>query len=147
MTPGIILRKLSLWPFPICIYLDYLLKRVNIQPYKEWWNFGPNNHEIRCWNAVSGESPYHEEPYAALRMLPGLESPLRARPDQMHIYACGYGKDLYHRVWFYFVEANSGQEDRFKLVNFRAWCHRNRKSTSVKEFSSKSFKCKTASLD
>ena len=113
---------------------------------KEWWNFGPRN-EIRSWTTACGDSPYHETPFATMRLVPGLGSPLRARPDQMHIFACGYGKDfvasaiiMLCRARFWDGRSVQARLDR-AFGNFRAWCRDNRKSTSIKDFSYKTFKC------
>ena len=81
-----------------------------------------------------------------MRTIHGLDEPFRIRPDQMHVYAYGYGKDFAAssvllcarmKVW-----PGWGMDARLEIgfQKFRSWCQRNKKSTSLHEFSRKIFK-------
>ena len=81
-----------------------------------------------------------------MRTIHGLDEPFRIRPDQMHIYAYGYGKDFSAssvmlcarmKVW-------PGRSLAARLEaafhNFRQWCQSKKKSTSLHNFCAKTFK-------
>lgn len=101
---------------------------------------------IRGWQCSEGPDPFKVDQGVAMRTIPGLDEPFRARPDQMHVYACGYGKDFASssvmlccrmKVW-----AGRSLSARLQIAfqNFRSWCHRKKESTSLHDFSSKTFK-------
>ena len=101
---------------------------------------------IRVWDSSEGPCPFKRNQGVGMRTIHGFDEPFRIRPDQMHVYAYGYGKDFAAssvilcarmKVW-----PGRGLDARLEIgfQKFRSWCQRNKKSTSLHEFSRKIFK-------
>lgn len=91
-------------------------------------------------------SPFKANEGGPLRSVIGLDSPYRARPDQMHVFAYGYGKDFAAssvvlcsrmKVW-----PGSSMQARLDAgyASFRSWLKLHRHTTSLSFFSLKVFK-------
>ena len=112
---------------------------------QDWWQVGKDC-PTRSWTCTNGPSPFKAGQGGPMRSIVGLNAPHRARPDQMHVYAYGYGKDFAASaimlccrmgVWpasSYQVRPDKGYE------SFRSWCSRMKKSTSLTGFNPKCFK-------
>ena len=101
---------------------------------------------IRRWECSEGPDPFKPNQGANMRTVPGLSSPHRIRPDQMHVYAYGYGKDFAAssvilccrlKVW---AGRSMGAKLDVGFQHFRLWCKSVKKSTSLHDFSSRTFK-------
>lgn len=101
---------------------------------------------IRQWEECEGPSPFKLNEGGSMRTIQGLDEPSRIRPDQMHVFAYGYGKDFAAssvmlcarlKIW-------PGRSIPARLEhafqNFRSWCKRHKKSTSLKTFDNRVFK-------
>ena len=101
---------------------------------------------IRQWWSTEGPNPFKPNQGTTLRSVVGLDAPHRARCDQMHIFAYGYGKDFAAssvvlcakmKVW-----SGRGMGTRMEtaFASFRQWCAKTKHSTSLTGFNQKVFK-------
>ncbi len=106
---------------------------------------GPTN-AIREWKETVGPNPFKLTEGTGLRSVIGMDAPHRAQPDQMHVFAYGYGKDFSAscivlcaklRIW-------PGRSMQARLdhafASFRSWCATTKHSTSLSGFDRKVFK-------
>lgn len=113
---------------------------------KDWHNLtrdGP----IRCLEPnFQSPDPYKQGPKSPLRSLP--ENPKTIKIDIAHTYAiAGFGKeDLASSIIFLAVRCAvwgaMGYEDQLELAwqDFKGWCTRNKKHTTILEFSKRELK-------
>ena len=108
-----------------------------------WWDCGPQS-QVRNW---SGDIP---DPFkrriSPLRVMPAGDEPRRVKPDVMHSWNLGWGKDMAgsgiillcrHNV---FGPGSIQVKLEAAYLSFRAWCETTRKTTSLKQFDLKTFK-------
>ena len=112
---------------------------------KDWWNVGLSS-RVRRWQHPEGSCPFKRHEGKFLRNVFGLDSPERVRPDQMHIYAYGYGKDfaassvvLASRLGLFPGRSMQSRMDT-AFDAFKQWCVYKKKSTSLSGFTPKAFK-------
>ena len=91
-----------------------------------------------------GDSPY--KGFAPLSQVPGCHEPRYVHLDFLHIYHIGYGLDAAASSIVLLCKlGHFGQErkldDRLAeaYVRFDMWCSKNRKTSSIEEFSQKAF--------
>lgn len=112
---------------------------------QEWWDVGVSN-PVRSWHCACGPNPFKKNEGNPLRSVIGLNAPHRVRPDQMHVFAYGYGKDfsassvvLACRLGVFPGRSLQARMDS-AFDAFKQWCTWKKKSTSLASFDHKVFK-------
>ena len=110
---------------------------------EEWWDCGPGS-EARTF---SGEIPDpFKRKWSPLRSIPGANNPGWIRPDVMHCFNLGFGKDLAGSSILLlcrlsiFEGSSIGSKLETAFEEFQGWCATNHKTSSLKAFELKTFK-------
>ena len=132
--------------FILYIHIIYTVYRFPSWSCKDWFDLGPNS-ATWSWPA-SLEPPDPFKPLRSpLRDLPSADRAGFVQPDAAHTYSiAGWGKDMcagaiillmYFKV-FGLGSISSRLREGYSL--FRTWCRENGKTSSITEFSFKTFK-------
>jgi len=123
------------YPLYISIYLTI--------PLQEW----NNPTESAKWRSGgAGPSPYKNH-FAPLRQVPGCHKPQYILLDYCHLFHLGYGQDAAASTIIllcyldHFGPSARKMDDKLAEAyeSFNLWCHKNRRPTSIDEFSKQSF--------
>lgn len=114
---------------------------------QEWWNLTPSG-QLRTWDQPSPD-PFKQGILSPLRSIPGASAAEVIKPDSMHCFHLGFGGDLAasslvalcHMSYFGRGGIQKKMDEAF--FSFDNWCATFHHTSSLKEFSLKTFKIKS----
>ena len=112
---------------------------------QEWWDLGSSSHTRALPKDYEPTDPFKPR-LAPLRSLPNCQGPVWIKPDPMHTYALGWGKDMVASTVLLLTEMGVWGWGKFQkrldraFSSFRSYCRQAGKSTSLTTFCLKTFK-------
>ena len=114
---------------------------------KEWWDMSSSG-QLRTWRGAAPD-PYKRNKRSPFRDIPAGSDQQQIRPDLMHCFNLGFGKDLAGSgiMLLCRMEQFPGRSIGARLdaafEEFRIWLTENKKTSSLKNFELKTFKVQT----